>query len=145
MPIRKTEKGWYWGSKGPFKTRKKALSVQGAAYASGYKDQSESLTKEILIELIDEILEEMSLEEKRKPYDKAHGRKYKSDAIGSKKQKERNKRKRDKYHHDKKNGKCPDGQELHHTSGLKSSSVKCEPVKKNRGRNEKSRKKSDNH
>lgn len=37
MPIRKTSKGWYWGSKGPFKTRKKAEEVAKAAYASGYK------------------------------------------------------------------------------------------------------------
>ena len=37
MPIRRTSKGWYWGSKGPFKTKNKALQVQKAAYASGYK------------------------------------------------------------------------------------------------------------
>ena len=37
MPIRKTKKGWYWGSKGPFKTRKKAASVARAAHAHGYK------------------------------------------------------------------------------------------------------------
>jgi hypothetical protein len=37
MPIRKTSKGWYWGSKGPFKTKKKAGEVGKAAYASGYK------------------------------------------------------------------------------------------------------------
>lgn len=37
MPIRKTAKGWKWGSKGPFKTRKKAEQVARAAYASGYK------------------------------------------------------------------------------------------------------------
>ena len=36
MPIKKTSKGWYWGSKGPFKTRKKAEAVARAAYASGY-------------------------------------------------------------------------------------------------------------
>ena len=37
MPIRKTSRGWYWGSKGPFKTKKKALDVQKGAYAGGYK------------------------------------------------------------------------------------------------------------
>lgn len=37
MPIRKTKKGWYWGSKGPFKTKKKAEEVAGAAYSHGYK------------------------------------------------------------------------------------------------------------
>ena len=37
MPIRKTSKGWYWGSRGPFKTRAKAAQVAKAAYAHGYK------------------------------------------------------------------------------------------------------------
>ena len=37
MPIKKTKRGWYWGSKGPLKSKKKALAVQKAAYASGYK------------------------------------------------------------------------------------------------------------
>lgn len=37
MPIRKTKRGWFWGSKGPFKTKKKAEQVRKAAYASGYK------------------------------------------------------------------------------------------------------------
>ena len=37
MPIRKTSKGWFWGSHGPFKTKKKAASVARAAYSSGYK------------------------------------------------------------------------------------------------------------
>ena len=45
-------------------------------------------------------LDEKELEEKRrKPYDKAHGRKYKSE-VGTKKQDERNQRKRDKEEHD---------------------------------------------
>ena len=39
MPIRKTDKGWYWGSQGPFATKAKALAVARAAYASGYKEQ----------------------------------------------------------------------------------------------------------
>jgi hypothetical protein len=38
MPYRKTSKGWYWGSKGPFPTLQKAQAVARAAYASGYKD-----------------------------------------------------------------------------------------------------------
>jgi len=37
MPIRKTSKGWKWGSKGPFKTKKKAQQVARAAHASGYR------------------------------------------------------------------------------------------------------------
>lgn len=37
MPIRKVKGKWYWGSKGPFNTRKKAEEVAKAAYAHGYK------------------------------------------------------------------------------------------------------------
>lgn len=40
MPIRHTDKGWYWGSKGPFPTKAKALSVGRAAYAHGYKEST---------------------------------------------------------------------------------------------------------
>lgn len=40
MPIRKTDKGWYWGSRGPYATKAKALQVSRAAYASGYKKES---------------------------------------------------------------------------------------------------------
>jgi len=36
MPITKRSDGWYWGSKGPFKTKSKALEIQRAAYANGY-------------------------------------------------------------------------------------------------------------
>ena len=36
MPINKRNDGWYWGSKGPFKSKDKAEEVQRAAYASGY-------------------------------------------------------------------------------------------------------------
>lgn len=39
MPIRKIKGGWKWGSKGPFKTKKKASQVARAAYASGYKSR----------------------------------------------------------------------------------------------------------
>ena len=46
MPIHKTEKGYYWGSKGPFPTRKKAKEVQRAAYASGYKETRKTKSKD---------------------------------------------------------------------------------------------------
>ena len=36
MPITKRNGNWYWGSKGPYKSRNKAEEVQRAAYASGY-------------------------------------------------------------------------------------------------------------
>ena len=38
MPIRKTNAGWFWGSKGPFATKAKAVQVGQAAYASGYRE-----------------------------------------------------------------------------------------------------------
>ncbi len=37
MPIKKKEDGWYWGSRGPFKTKAKAIEVMKAAFANGYK------------------------------------------------------------------------------------------------------------
>lgn len=37
MPVRKVKDGWKWGSKGPFKTKKKATAVAKAAYAHGYR------------------------------------------------------------------------------------------------------------
>lgn len=39
MPIRKIKEEWYWGSKGPFPTRKRAEQVAGAAYAAGYREK----------------------------------------------------------------------------------------------------------
>jgi hypothetical protein len=40
MPLVKKPSGWFWGSKGPFATKAKALAVSRAAYASGYKGES---------------------------------------------------------------------------------------------------------
>ena len=40
MPLRRTNAGWMWGSKGPFPTKAKALSVARAAYAHGYKEDA---------------------------------------------------------------------------------------------------------
>ena len=37
MPTHKGKGGWYWGSKGPFKTKAKANAVGRAAYAHGYR------------------------------------------------------------------------------------------------------------
>lgn len=47
MPLRHTDKGWYWGSKGPFATKDKALAVARAAYAHGYKEASEMETNKV--------------------------------------------------------------------------------------------------
>lgn len=40
MPLTKRKDGWYWGSKGPFDSKSKALAVARAAYAHGYKGES---------------------------------------------------------------------------------------------------------
>jgi len=40
MPITHKKDGWYWGGRGPFKSRKKAVEVAQAAYASGYVKKS---------------------------------------------------------------------------------------------------------
>lgn len=46
MPLTHRKDGWYWGSKGPFDSKAKALSVARAAFASGYKGESnEKLVK----------------------------------------------------------------------------------------------------
>jgi hypothetical protein len=45
MPVRRTGKGWMWGSKGPFTTRAQAESVGRAAYASGYKKEENTMKK----------------------------------------------------------------------------------------------------
>lgn len=39
MPLTHRKDGWYWGSKGPFDSKAKALSVARAAFASGYKGE----------------------------------------------------------------------------------------------------------
>lgn len=42
MPLVKRQLGWFWGSKGPFDSKAKALAVARAAYASGYKGESDT-------------------------------------------------------------------------------------------------------
>lgn len=43
MPITQTDKGWYWGSKGPFDTKSQAQAVARAAHANGFHEtQGES-------------------------------------------------------------------------------------------------------
>ena len=44
MPLRKTDKGWFWGSQGPFPTKAKAVSVAQAAHASGFKESEMQYT-----------------------------------------------------------------------------------------------------
>lgn len=40
MPLVKKPSGWFWGSKGPFDSKTKALAVARAAYAHGYKGEN---------------------------------------------------------------------------------------------------------
>jgi len=54
MPYRHTDKGWFWGSKGPFPTKAKAMQVAKAAYASGYKE--ESIMENIIGEFVGTLL-----------------------------------------------------------------------------------------
>lgn len=54
MPFRHADKGWYWGSKGPFASKAKALQVARAAYASGYKE--ENMEKSVVGEFIGTLL-----------------------------------------------------------------------------------------
>lgn len=50
MPIKHTNKGWYWGGQGPFDTKAKALAVARAAYSHGYKGEAELNEGSIMIE-----------------------------------------------------------------------------------------------
>lgn len=50
MPIKHTDKGWYWGGQGPFDTKAKALAVARAAYSHGYKGEAELNEGSIMIE-----------------------------------------------------------------------------------------------
>lgn len=49
MPLVKRPSGWFWGSKGPFDSKSKALAVARAAYAHGYKgENADTLDADIL-------------------------------------------------------------------------------------------------
>jgi DNA-binding ferritin-like protein len=54
MPFRKTDKGWFWGSSGPYPTKTKAIQVAKAAHASGYKE--ESIMNNIIGEFVGTLL-----------------------------------------------------------------------------------------
>jgi hypothetical protein len=49
MPIKKKGDKWYWGSKGPFDSRKKAEQVAQAAHSSGYEQYIEHLDEEKMV------------------------------------------------------------------------------------------------
>ncbi len=50
MPLRNVKGKWYWGSKGPFDTKAKALAVSRAAYASGYKGEKKNIEPPLVLE-----------------------------------------------------------------------------------------------
>jgi hypothetical protein len=83
MPIRQTDEGWFWGDNGPFKTKKKALEVARAAYASGYKGEGmvkRSYLEQIIREEYDLYMEEKSrAAQKRKA--EAEKKKTAKDAV----------------------------------------------------------------
>lgn len=54
MPIRKTNQGWFWGSKGPFATKQKAIDVGRAAHASGYEE--EEMTDKAIVSFASNML-----------------------------------------------------------------------------------------
>ena len=55
MPVKKTDKGWFWGSKGPFATKQQAVNVGKAAYAHGYKEEV-TMEKSIIGEFVGNLL-----------------------------------------------------------------------------------------
>jgi DNA-binding ferritin-like protein len=59
MPVVKKQDGWYWGSKGPFASKQKAIQVGQAAYASGYKE--EAMEKNIIGEFVGTLLHSATL------------------------------------------------------------------------------------
>jgi DNA-binding ferritin-like protein len=60
MPVHKKDDGWYWGSKGPFPTKQKAIQVGQAAYASGYREEAQ-MDKELTAQFIGTLLHSATL------------------------------------------------------------------------------------
>lgn len=58
MPLRNVKGKWYWGSKGPFDTKAKALAVARAAYASGYKGEQKNFDTHLVIEFSKKVPQE---------------------------------------------------------------------------------------
>ena len=50
MPLSHKQDGWYWGSKGPFSTKSKALSVARAIYAN--ESTEESIMNKFVLEVV---------------------------------------------------------------------------------------------
>ena len=71
MPINKKDDGWYWGSKGPFKSKDKAEEVQRAAFASGYqklfKDSAMTDRARVYLDPRETMMEDYEAERATKP------------------------------------------------------------------------------
>jgi hypothetical protein len=74
MPISKKSDGWYWGSKGPFATKQKAIDVGRAAHASGYKGESEMLDINATAQFVGTMLHSATL---------AHFKHFQVEGVGS--------------------------------------------------------------
>lgn len=74
MPINKKSDGWYWGSKGPFATKQKAIDVGRAAHASGYKEGSEMLNVTATAQFVGTLLHSATL---------AHFQHFQVEGVGS--------------------------------------------------------------
>lgn len=74
MPISKKTDGWYWGSKGPFATKQKAIDVGRAAHASGYKEGTEMFDKTATAEFVGTMLHSATL---------AHFKHFQVEGVGS--------------------------------------------------------------
>ena len=57
MPLVKRTSGWFWGSKGPFTTKAKALAVARAAYAHGYKGEDAKSANPSSLDILEKFCE----------------------------------------------------------------------------------------
>lgn len=60
MPITHDKDGWWWGSKGPFPNKDKALSVARAAHASGYREDKQ-MNKTAIADFISGLLHSVTI------------------------------------------------------------------------------------
>ena len=60
MPIIKDRDGWWWGSKGPFDSKAKALAVARAAHASGFKEENE-MNKNAVADFLSGLLHSVTI------------------------------------------------------------------------------------
>lgn len=74
MPIVKKADGWWYGSKGPFSTKLKAINVGRAAHASGFKEDESMLDKNATAQFVGTLLHSATL---------AHMKHFQVTGVGS--------------------------------------------------------------